>query len=78
MYRYRPVKMLIRCPEAGICCTYGIRCYHKGRGRWRQAAFVGDVSPSRAFVAGLARQFSRLQLSPVHLRDAVEDVLDSP
>lgn len=46
--------------------VYGISC---------EATSIDDVSSDKEKVERLISQFNRFSLSPVHLRDAVEDYL---
>lgn len=57
--------------------TYGIQCLGNRAGRWVQMDAVEDLSFQRDFVARLIERFNRLQLSPVHFRDAVLDCVNA-
>ena len=41
----------------------------------RAIAFVSDVSVNETFVTSLSELFTKEQLSPMHLQDAIEDNL---
>lgn len=53
----------------GVCRTYGIRC--------ESGETCGDISTRREVVERLVDCFNRQQLSPVHMREAVEDFIQS-
>jgi hypothetical protein len=61
-----------RCRQAdyGWYTTYGIALVGGENG-----PSLPDISPRRQFVEQMAALFNRLQLAPVHMRDAVEDML---
>ncbi len=52
--------------EEGCSVVYGIRTDDKQ---------VRDISTDRAFVEAMAESFNREQLDPIHLLDAIEDML---
>lgn len=57
--------------------TYGIQCMGDWKGDWVQMDAIQDVSFQRDNVAYLTDLFNRLQLSPVHFRDAVLDCVNA-
>lgn len=71
MIRYRPIQTCD--PSDGI--TYGIIGEENEEGTWRTVTVVEDVSHDGEFTAELAEKFTRCQLSPLHLLDAIMDSL---
>lgn len=57
--------------------TYGIQCMGDWEGAWVQMDAVQDISFQREDVVRLTDLFNRLQLSPVHFRDAVLDCVNA-
>ena len=57
--------------------TYGIQCMGSRSDGWVQLDAVKDVSFQRDSAVFLADLFNRLQLSPVHFRDAVLDCVNA-
>ncbi len=67
---YEVTQTQVRHPETGaLIPTYGILPHG-----YPQYA-VPDISTSLAFVSALARRCTACGLSPIHLRDVVEDAL---
>ena len=61
------------CPEAGEYKTYGIAAFrHLGN---LPILVVRDVSTNGDLVFHMTRAFNRHKLSPIHLMDAIEDML---
>lgn len=57
------------------CPVYGIvQEEHTGSG-WQEVGRIPNVSPDRRLVEDLAERFTREQLSPLHLLDAVMDAI---
>ncbi|MDR3344553.1 MAG: DUF6514 family protein [Oscillospiraceae bacterium] len=56
--------------DVGNYRTYGL-LLNEGHG----SVCLQDISVQRAFVERMAETFNRLQLAPVHLHDAVENLL---
>lgn len=75
MYLYLPVREALYSPYLGFYHAYGILCIHVGRRGLRRADSVADVSPSFRFAARLAVRCTLGRLSPLHLRDVIEDSL---
>ena len=57
--------------------TYGIQCMGDWTGDWVQMDAISDVSFQRESVVHLTELFNRLQLSPVHFREAVLDCVNA-
>ena len=55
--------------------AYGIALRIRGEGGWQTLCTVEDLSSDKEAAAQLAERCRRLQLSPVHLMDVVEDFL---
>lgn len=72
MLQYIPVREELCSPELGTYVSYGIRAISASG---EEAAFVSDVSLDFAFVQKLADLCTSGQLSPIHLRDVVEDFI---
>lgn len=53
--------------------TYGLQCVEQSMDTSVQLDLIEDISVDRAYVLHLAERFTRLQLSPLHFRDAVLD-----
>lgn len=62
-------------PELGRYDTYGIQAKRRVLHGWEQIELIHDVTTDRKFADLLVNLFNRRQLSPVHLRDALEDML---
>ncbi|MDR2646804.1 MAG: DUF6514 family protein [Oscillospiraceae bacterium] len=58
-------------PDVGTYDTYGLIAMFNGK----PVRFAPDVSVNRRKVETLAIKFNRIQLSPVHLLDVLEDLL---
>ena len=62
-------------PLLGKYRTYGIQANGKTEEGWEPVQVVHDVSTELQFAERLSDLFSLHQLSPIHLRDVVEDML---
>ena len=69
MIRYRPIQTC----DPAFGPTYGIIGEENEGNTWRAVSVVKDVTPNGQFAAELAEKFTRGQLSPLHLRDAIMD-----
>lgn len=74
--RYQAVCTLVTSGDCGYP-IYGLQCLGDREGTWVQMDVIEDVSPNRDSVLHLADRFNRLQLSPLHFRDAVLDSVDT-
>lgn len=72
MLQYIPVREELCTPELGTYVSYGIRAVLASG---EETAFVSDVSTDQAFVEHLAMLCTMGQLSPIHLRDVIEDAI---
>lgn len=75
-FRYLAVRQPAPITGEGCAHTYGICAQRRARGRWVQTALVPDVSPDEAFVQGLARQYTQMQLDPKQLYEALDNALN--
>jgi len=57
-------------PDFGEYCTYGVQMKNG-----EHVDIIHDISTCRQIVIHMAELFNRYQLSPVHLYDAVTDML---
>ncbi|MDR1706290.1 MAG: DUF6514 family protein [Clostridiales bacterium] len=55
--------------------SYGILAAQKTEGGWAFADMIHDAAPSFPDARRMAEMFTKYQLSPVHLKDAVEDMM---
>lgn len=76
MVQYRTEKHRFNPENAAPYESYCLCCYRDGA----PVLQIADLSLSGSSVERLAEQCNRLELSPLHLRDVVEDFLaqDSP
>ncbi|BDF68025.1 DUF6514 family protein [Pseudoflavonifractor phocaeensis] len=74
-FRYRPVKQFLSSPELGPYVSYGIHAFLYTDSGCREFALLFDISCDGALVTDLAEEFTRHQLHPVHLMDAVMDAI---
>lgn len=77
MYLYFPVEESLFSPYLDHYDSFGIAAAEYTPTGWKQIAFLSDVSPDGAFVAALANRFTLYQLSPIHLKEVVEDAMIS-
>lgn len=75
-YQYEIFRETLFHPDIGNYCTFGIQCcFHHPK---QEILSLSDISTNKAFVKKLAHRFTRGQLSPIHLKCAVEDALFLP
>lgn len=72
---YQAIAESMNDPELGQYDTYGIQAKKKVIRGWEQIELIHDVTTDRKFAYLLASLFNLHQLSPIHLRDALEDML---
>ncbi len=70
-YSYKTVWSVVIL-EGEVFKSWGIACYSGNE----QLMIIRDISTEKALVENAAALFCKLQLSPVHFTDAVEDLLD--
>jgi transcriptional regulator with XRE-family HTH domain len=58
--------------------SWGLKVYVHTAGQWLLADALRDISTDFTAVRHMADAFNRHQLHPIHLRDAVEDMLAEP
>ena len=61
--------------DIGEYTSYGIQGIYATYGVYKEVAFVSDVVCDRKKTAEIAALCTRLQLSPIHLIDVVEDMI---
>ena len=69
------VKFIILESRYDGCITYGIALVSQTDGQSIILQSIPDLSPDRERVEQFVRRCTELQLSPLHLNDAVEDFL---
>ena len=74
-WRYEAMEEIQYRPEVGRYRTYGIRAIRRTAQGWEQLELLHDVTISGQFAENLARLFDKYQLSPLQLREVMEDVL---
>lgn len=75
MFRYRPVKQFLSSSDLGDYCSYGIHAFTATPTGFDNAGLIFDISCDQDFVSLLADTYTRLQLDPIHLLDAILDAL---
>jgi transcriptional regulator with XRE-family HTH domain len=65
-------------PVLGEYRSWGLKVYVHTAGQWLFVDALRDVSTDFTAVRHMADAFNRHQLYPIHLRDAVEDMLAEP
>lgn len=75
LWRYRLVTETRYREDTGWYPTYAVAAERNYGGRWEPAGMVHDVSLSWETASDLVRRMNRSQLSPVHLLEAVGDML---
>ncbi len=75
MVRYEVVGERLYSPDHGWYTGYGIRAYRRVEDAWEPVVTVSDLSTDRQAVEALAHRCTAGELSPIHLRDVVEDWL---
>lgn len=73
--QYIPLKEDLYSADIGNYQTFGILAFDQIGDEWREVARISDVSVDLQFVADLCARCNEGQLSPIHLRDVVEDAL---
>lgn len=75
LWRYRLTQETRHLEDVGWFPTYGIQAEERRRGRWVYVTTLHDVTLDHAVAQRIVEQMNRLQLSPVHLLEAVESML---
>lgn len=73
-WHYQAVRELRDDPEIGQYLTYGIRASRRTMRNWEQIELLHDVTTEGPVAEKLAELFTLHQLSPIHLRDVIEDI----
>ena len=71
MTLFLPIRESSSKAESKSVVTYGISAYKNNK----KVASVSNVSPKFFFVVSLCFKFNILKLSPLHLRDVLNDML---
>lgn len=74
-WEYRVIPETCTHPDLGTYTSYGIQACQRQGQRCQLLAVLHDISSRQFFVEELAALFTRQQLSPLHLKEAVEDLL---
>ena len=72
MNRYLPFREELYSDDIGAYVSYGIRVLDS---RGQVIASVSDVSVDKDLVDKLCYLWTRYELSPIHLEDAIEEVI---
>lgn len=75
LWRYRLVQETQHVPDMGCFPTCGIQAEERRRGQWVWVMTLHDVTLDHGDAQRMVEQMNRLQLSPVHLLEAVEAML---
>ena len=73
MYKYTVVTESLFHQDIGNYVSYGILCTDEISET--TVSFISDVSSNKNLVDSIADKFTEFQLSPIHLREAIEDEL---
>ena len=74
VWNYQPITETRYKPGFGQYHTYGIQASRKTVRGWEQIELLHDVTTSSRFAEKPAELFNLYQLSPIHLRDILEDL----
>ena len=61
--------------DLGWYTTYLLSAERKVHNGWEQAEIIHDVTPNRALAQKIAGLCTQYQLSPIHMRDVIEDMV---
>ncbi|MDR1706334.1 MAG: hypothetical protein LBS19_16900 [Clostridiales bacterium] len=75
IWRYYAAAERHSSPELGDYRSYGLYAEYKSASGWEPAGCVHDVTADYNTALYMAELFTGRQLSGVHLRDAVDDML---
>lgn len=75
IWNYETIKELLYAPGLGHYFTYGFLATRKVNSVWEPVEFIHDVTTDYLLVKKMEELFNRYQLYPIHLRDAIEDML---
>ncbi len=75
LWRYAATSERLYSPELGRYVSYGLVAEVRNGSVWNQVEFIHDITTDRLVARQMAELFTEHQLSGVHLRDAVEDML---
>lgn len=74
--RYYVCETTLNSEDIGLYCTYG-GCYvtYDKKGNVVETAKIDDISIRKEFVENLVNLLEQHEVSPVHFRDIVEDMI---
>jgi len=75
LWKYEVICEICFSPELGKYRTYGIQALEKSEQGWNVVKTIHDVSPDKKTAEKIADLFTQCQLSLIHFRDAVEDII---
>lgn len=75
LWRYRLIQETQHLSDVGWFPTYGIQAEERRHGQWIPVKTLHDVTLDHAVGQWMVERMNRLQLSPVHLLEAVESML---
>lgn len=73
--RYRIVSEVLVSYDCDKYIAYGIQAVFERDNRTIVYSTVRDISTDKIQVAGMVEKFNQYELSPIHLLDAIEDML---
>lgn len=74
-WEYLVIPELCSHPDCGEYTSYGIHALQCQPGQNQMVTIVHDISTKQNFVEQLAARFTKYQLSPLHLKEVIEDFL---
>lgn len=72
---YEIIKETKELPEVGKYTTYGITAYMETEQGKQPIQTISDISLNKETVIGMAEKFNREELSYLHFKDVVEDMM---
>ncbi len=74
-WKYRAIEEHQHHPDLGEYLTFGIEAWEETRYGWLNVNLIHDVTPEFEFAQTMTKKFNCFQLSPIHLKDVVEDMI---
>ncbi len=74
-WKYRVVREIQQDPELGQYFTYGLKAELETEFGFEQVELAHDVTTDCRLAQEIADRFTFCQLSPIHLKEAIEDCL---
>lgn len=75
MVYYLPFENAVSSPYIGTYCTFDLHVLQSWGDFEEEVMLMPDISTDFSFVLRLSALLARKQLSPIHLLDAMEDLL---